>query len=234
MSLAAVIVIPSGLLLWPMLGYRADSAPIEETLSLPRRDAFPAPEPPKGGTRGPSALLFSPDGNILYITEQDENVVTVMEASSGKVLARIPSGGQQPTALALTPDGKTLVVANTFSGDIGLVDVGKKALRTQIPLRGMPHGVAATADGKAFVAVGQRDEVAVIDLNSAKVTARIPVGRRPLTLALATDGQRLFCSGIGGTLSEIGVQAGKETARLRLPAMNLRGMAFTPGRSHRT
>ena len=130
--------------------------------------------------------------------------------------------------MALSPDARTLVVANSFSGSVGILDLATRTLRARIALPGMPYGVAVTAGGKAFVSVSQRDEVAVIDLSAAKITARIPVGHRPRALLLTPDGTTLVCADMAdGTLSLIDAATEKERERIALPAINLRGMALS-------
>ena len=186
------------------------------------------PQPAAGGTRGPSALLFAPDGQELYVAEQDENQIAIVATEGGKPIAHLPSGGEQPVGMALSPDARTLVVANSFSGSVGILDLGKRTLRARISLPGMPWGVAVTAGGKAFVSVSQRDEVAVVDLTTAKVTARISVGHRPRALLLTPDGATIVCAGMAdGTLSLIDAASAKERGRIALPAVNLRGMALS-------
>jgi YVTN family beta-propeller protein len=209
-------------------------------------DTAAPPSPAAGGTRGPSALLFSPDGKTLYITEQDADQVALLDPASGKVLARIPSGGTQPTGLALAMDGRTLAVANSFSGSLGILDLEKRTLRTTVPLPGGPHEVVITTGGQAFVTVSQLDEVAVVDLAAAKVVerislgvkpgpmpparpARVPVARRPRALALTPDGTTLLCANMsGGSLSVIDVTSRKELVCVPMPVVNIRGMGVSP------
>lgn len=217
--LLTIMLLPAALLLWwPTQGQ--ESAP-------------PLPQPAAGGTRGPSALLFTPDGHTLYVAEQDENQVALLDPESGKVVGQIPSGGTQPVGLALSPDGGTLAVTNSFSGSLGILDVAKRTLRGRVPLPGMPWGVAIANNGQAFVSISQCNEVAVVDLAAAKVTARIPVGHRPRTLLLTPDRATLFCADMeDGTLSKIDVATTKESERLQLPAINLRGLALSADGTH--
>jgi YVTN family beta-propeller protein len=205
-------------------------APLLALLLWPTQAQTPhlLPQPPVGGTRGPSALLFRPDGSTLYVAEQDENDVAVLDPADGSARAHLRSGGQQPVALALSKEGRTLVVANRFSGTVGILNTATQQLQATVSLRGEPSGVAIAADGRAYVTLSQLDQVAVIDLTTVKVTARIPVGRRPHALALLPDGVTLLCANlIGGDLSVIDIQAGKERARIPLPGINLRGMALS-------
>lgn len=191
------------------------------------------PLPSQGGTRGPSALCFRPDGKQLFVTEQDENDIAVLDSADGKLITHLPSGGEQPCALALSPDGHSLIVANTFSGDVSIIDIEKKTARARIPLLGEPAGVAITPDGRAWVSVSQLDQVAIVDIAQGKVLQRIPVGHNPRVLALAPDGKTLVCANsLGGSLSLIDTASNTERRRIPLPAINLRGMAFTPDGAH--
>ena len=219
-SYTALFVLPFGLL----LGSPMAPMPRLETLVLVSGKPFPPPKLPQGGTRAPSALLFRPDGKRLYLTEQNENKVTFLDPDSGKIVARIDSGGEQPVALALAPDGKTLAIANSFSGSIGIIDVEKQTLQKQIPLRGMPQGIVIAPSGLAFVSLNQLDQVAVIETQTGSVIKRISVGRHPGALALTPDKTHLLCANMGGTLSILDMTSQTETARIPVPAINLRGL----------
>lgn len=199
-------------------------------------------------TRGPSALAFTRDGKTLYVAEQDSGDVAVVNPDTGKVDARIGSGGKEPTGLALSPDGRTLAVANSFSGSIGIIDTESRKLRATVPLLGMPWEVVIAKDGIAFASVSQLDEVAVIDLAAGKVLQRIPtglnpirssnlhwqpvsvnLGHRPRALALTPDGTTLLCANFGGaTLSLIDTASRQEIGCVRMPAINMRGLAISP------
>ena len=216
--LSAVLLVPGLLLAWGSTRGQSPGA---------------MPLPAQGGTRGPSALCFRPDGKQVFVAEQDENDIAILDGADGKPAAHLPSGGEQPVALALSPDNHALIVANTFSGSVGIVDIDKQTVRTKIPLLGEPAGVAVTPDGRAWVSVSQLDQVAVVDIAQGKITQRIPVGHNPRVLALSPDGKTLVCANsLGGSLSLIDTETTKERARIPLPAINLRGMAFTANGSH--
>ena len=204
------------LVLWPVSG----------------QSSHPHIEPAPDGTRGPSALLFRPDGSKLYVAEQDENRVAVLDPQTGKTVALLPSGGEQPTGLALDTRSNTLVAVNHFSGSVGLIDLKKGTLRGNVPLRGEPVQAVITANGNALVSVEQLDKIAVIDVAAARQTASIPVGRNPHALALTPDGTTLLCTGMKGSFSLIDTVTLKERARITLPAINLRGLAITPDGTH--
>ncbi|MGB0413869.1 MAG: c-type cytochrome [Coraliomargarita sp.] len=59
----------------------------------------------------PNAPVLSPDGTRLYVSNQFDNDLSVIELPSGKVLSRVPVI-REPVAADITPDGRTLFVAN--------------------------------------------------------------------------------------------------------------------------
>lgn len=210
--LAIASILPVALLLW------TSSAQTEQA----------AVRPAPGGTRGPCAIAFSADGSRVYVAERLTGTVAVLDAGSGKLIARLDSGGKEPTGLALSDDGGTLIVANSFSDMLGIIDTAKNELRTRIPARGGPWSVVWHA-GNAYVSLSRLDRVAIIDPVSGKEEASIPVGRRPRALTLTPDGRTLLCANMsGGSLSVISTESLKETAQVELGAVNLRGIALTP------
>lgn len=210
----------------------------------------PAVSSVAGATRGPSAILFSRDGSLAYVAEQDEGDVAVLDCSTGKTLAHISTGGKEPTGLALSGDSKTLVAANSFSGSVAIIDTEKRSSRAKVDLPGCPWDVVFGSDGMAYVSVSQLDEIAVIDTAAAKLVARIPTGtalkppnlwkisdvgsgRRPRALAVTSDGRKVVSANMtGGGLSVIDVAARKERMCVPLPAVNLRGLALSPDGRH--
>ena len=196
-------------------------------LASPAQRPAVLPQPAASGTRGPSALVFSRDGKQVYVAEQETASVAVLDAETGTTVARMVSGGKEPAGIAIADDGSTLLAANRFSGTLGILDLGKRTLRTTVAIPGGPCAVVS-APGRAFVAVGSMDVVAVVDLATAKITARIPVGRRPQALAITPDGALLVCANrASGDLSLIDVREGKEIARVPVGAINLRGVTLS-------
>src|SRR6185295_17154698 len=58
-----------------------------------------------------AGLALSPDGRILYVLNNSDNRLYVIEAASGAGLARVEIG-DHPITAKLAKDGKTLYVAN--------------------------------------------------------------------------------------------------------------------------
>ncbi len=79
----------------------------------------------------------------------------------------------------------------TFKPDI---DVQSGKIDPPIPLEGAPEFLAADGQGKAFVNLEDKNEVAVVDLNARKVIARWPVapGGQPVGMSMDGSLHRLF------------------------------------------
>jgi DNA-binding beta-propeller fold protein YncE len=195
-----------------------------------RRGVAQAPVAPSApalpmSTRGPLRIAFDARGERAYVTEWDQGALAILNAGKGKLIKRIPTGGEQPAGVAVLPDGKALV-ANSFSGSVALIDPasGQKRL---LQLRGEPWGVAVSQDAKlAFVSLGQLNQVAVLDLPALTLRERIPVGRRPRALALTPDGTSVLAVNMqGGSVSVIATSDLKEKRRIEINGLNLRDIS---------
>jgi len=120
----------------------------------------------------PNALQLSPKNNIfdsgkrLYISNGDNNTVTVIDTSDGHILEQLNTSviadskpGSTPDSLALTRDGKTLYVANSKTNTIAVFDVTQAGYSTPIgfiPTGWMPTSVCLTPDDDQLLILSAR------------------------------------------------------------------------------
>jgi DNA-binding beta-propeller fold protein YncE len=194
--------------------------------ALADQDLPSPPIPP--ATRGPVRIAFTPGGDRALVSERDEHTFAVVDSTSGRVIRRIPTGGEQPAGLAVGPSGLAVVV-NQFSGSVATLDLAQGIRRALVALRGEPSDVTLSRDAKrAFVSLSQLDTVAVLELPDLRVAARISVGRRPRAMALMPDGSTLLVANSqGGSVSLVDTTALRETRRIELTGVNLRGIGVT-------
>lgn len=105
----------------------------------------------------PSALLLSPDGTRLYVTNANSDSVSVISTSTDQVEqtidVRLFAGaplGSAPNALAISPDGRTLYVANGANNAVAVVEMAdwKTSVKGFIPTGWFPAALGLSADGQ--------------------------------------------------------------------------------------
>ena len=138
--------------------------------------------------QSPYGLAAAPDGSRLYVSHHTAGVVSVVDPTSRKIVARIPTGGR-PAGLALAADG-TLYVADGASGSVAVVDTRKGAVASRLDAGRHAFGLALSSDGRRlFVCDRFLDRVAVVDAGSK--ARHVAARRQPLFCALTPNGKTL-------------------------------------------
>ena len=80
----------------------------------------------------PNDLIFSSNGKTLFVSNGNDNSVSVIDVRTGKLLETLNTAlypdaptGSTPNGLALTPDNRTLLVANADNNCLAVFDVSK-------------------------------------------------------------------------------------------------------------
>jgi YVTN family beta-propeller protein len=149
----------------------------------------------------PHRAEFGPDG-LLYVTAELANAVDVIDPSTRKVLAEIPTGQAESHMLVLSPDGRRAYTANVGAGSVSVLDLQKRSLLTTIPIAKTVQRISISPDGRrVFTHDQDAPRIAVIDTASNKIAEWIdlpdpayaseptPDGR--WLLALCRDASRL-------------------------------------------
>lgn len=85
-------------------------------------------------------VVFSTDGSLAYLAMPDENAVTVFDAETWEVTAKIDTGcaphlGTEPVWLLMSPDGSLLYVVNELSDNVLVIDTTLNQVAGVISLR---------------------------------------------------------------------------------------------------
>lgn len=146
------------------------------------------------GLKGVHGVAFAPKRNRGYISNGRGNSVSVFDLKTHKVLAEVPSSGENPDSVmydafsdrVFTFNGRTAnatAIAAATDKVVGTVDIG-----------GKPE--FAVTDGKGTIFVNNEDtsEVVAFDAKSLEVKKRwsIAPGEGPSGLAIDLKGKRLF------------------------------------------
>jgi YVTN family beta-propeller protein len=153
---------------------------------------------------GPSALALRSSNLIveprsgasarLWVVNQDNDSVSVIDTGSRTLLAEISVGGA-PRSVARASDG-SMWVTNKQSGSISIISAATLSVsRTlSLPRGSQPFGILfSPVDGSAFVALEATGQI--VKLSSAGSTlASLAVGSFPRHLAMTAAGDKLFVS----------------------------------------
>jgi YVTN family beta-propeller protein len=134
----------------------------------------------------PEGVAITPDGAHAYVTNFEDNTVSVITTASNTVTATIPVR-TGPIGVAITPDGTHAYATNFDGSTVSVIDAASNTVVDTIPVGLFPQGVAITPDGtRAYVTNGGNNNVSVIDVANNTVVATIPVGNFPFAMAFAT------------------------------------------------
>lgn len=175
----------------------------------------------------PVSIAIVP-GGAAYVSEPENDSVTVINPTTRKKLKTIPVG-ERPESLAVSPDGKTVYVTDKEDEDVTLIDTATNASLGSIPVGGEPRALAVAPNGKfAYVSVG--DTLATIDIVAEEVVGKpIPIGEGPRAISFSPGGGTAYVSeeeskavGIINTASR------KEVDSISMPGATPWGLAVSP------
>ena len=109
-------------------------------------------------------------GGRVLATNGDTNTAVVADGATGKVIATIPTGKDPDNAI---PDPTTglILVMDHEGGDVTFIDPKTLTSPGRLKVGGELEQGAANGNGKVFVNLEDKDQVAVIDTKARKVAA---------------------------------------------------------------
>lgn len=193
----------------PPADHRADGIAVVDLTSGKRTRVLAAGSDPE-------TFAVSPDGERLYVSNEDAGAVSAVPVNGGAV--RSAKVGDQPEGVAVTPDGRTLYVACEGSDYVAMLDAATLRVEKTIAIAGRPRSLLMSHDGRTlFVAVENAGKLALVDAATGAVRTLLDLARgddkiRPMGLAEAADGRLFVATGRGRSVMEIDV-AGRRIVR---------------------
>ncbi|MBY0279454.1 DUF11 domain-containing protein [Candidatus Binatia bacterium] len=173
----------------------------------------------------PFAIAVSPSGGFVYVTNRDDDTVSLIDTSTDTVIDELD--------VADTPEGifvgfGEVYVTNDTSESVSVYrEVDFQPLAT-IPTGGGPLSIAVSPDGKTAVVGNDGDGTAtIIDTGVNKVRATVATGSNPAGVAITPDSTRaVVTNSTAGSFSVVPLDGTAPTtiSVLGSPA----GVAITP------
>ena len=169
--------------------------------------------------KDPNHFAFSPDGRLMYVSNEYSHQLSVINLHERKVERQINTG-KRPIDVSLAPGGKTLFVAVYGEGRVNVYDTESFKEAELIPTGKGAHGMAMSVDGKTlFVSNRDANSVSEIDVASRKVARTFQVPMGPDMMEVTPDGKELWVTGrYGSQVFVIDLSTGKITHRIRTGA----------------
>ncbi len=187
---------------------------------------------------GATAVLFSPDGKLLFVNSGGW-AIQVREVPSGKLVRELKGDtGGTNDSLAISPDGKILAVGRWLAGKPGrngllsLWDVAKGWETRRLPgNEAGHHAVAFSPNGRELASVGADVMVRRWDVATGEeILAANGHEATVYAVAFSPDGTTLASASSDHTIRLWDVLTGQE--RLKLPGHNkeayVSSVAFSP------
>jgi uncharacterized protein (TIGR03437 family) len=155
-----------------------------------------------------ASLAYIPGTSLVLSTDEDDDVVRVIDLSAKKVaqVITLPEGSG-PQGIAVNAAGTIAVVTEADSDKAAILDLKKFAVITEIST-GLGPVAVAIAGTQAIVVNQEADTVTVIDLGANLVQKSIPVGHGPQAVAVDASAKIAYVvNEADGTLSVVDLTA---------------------------
>ena len=191
--------------------------------------------------RSPYAVVASPDGKAIYVSDRTANCVVALDPAKGAKTAEWPVEGE-PTGLALSPDGKTLFVSLYKANEVAAIATDSGKVLKRIGVGARPVGMAVAPKlNRLFVCNSGAATVSMIDLGELAEKWRVQLVREPMFAAVTPDEATVVVtnalalgpateSTTSASLSLFDAKEGKTGATIPLPggSTNCRVVALSP------
>ncbi len=144
-------------------------------------------------TTGVHGIAFDNKSGRGYTSNGRLNNVTVFDLKTNAVITQIATG-ENPDAIMYEPFTKTIIANNGRSKNLSIIDPEKNTVIATVELDGKPEEAVSGDNGKLYVNLEDKNEIAVVDLKTFKVENRWPLapGEGPSGLAIDNKTHRLF------------------------------------------
>jgi YVTN family beta-propeller protein len=159
------------------------------------------------GIEASHGIAVARDGSRIYISEEAQKTLDVVDGKTLNVIKRIPLSGV-PNLIALTPDERRIYIAiqpqwddlshfpqirARASGGMDVIDTGSLQDVKAIPIRGGLHDLYVTPDGKYAVggvsraAIPAGNMMSVVDTRTNEVAWTLSISPSPSPMAILAN-----------------------------------------------
>jgi len=175
--------------------------------------------------RNPFGIAMAPNGAFAWVTNRDDDDVSVINTVTDTVIDVKPAG-QTPEGIAVAFG--EIYITNDASNSVSVYrEIDFQPLAT-IPTGGSPISVAVSPDGASAIIGNDLDATAtIVNTGTNSVRATVPVGTNPAGVAITPDSTRaVIANSTSGSISIVPLAGGTPTT---IPVLGSpSGVAITP------
>jgi YVTN family beta-propeller protein len=145
-------------------------------------------------TKGVHGIALDQEENKAFISCGKDSTVTIINLSTLALISKVKVTGANPDAILYDKFSDKVFVYNGRSANATVIDAKTNMVVATIPLSGKPEFSVCDGNGKVYVNIEDKSQIAVIDSKSLKVinTWSLAPGEEPSGLALDNTTHRLF------------------------------------------
>jgi YVTN family beta-propeller protein len=178
-----------------------------------------------------AALAYVPGTSLVLSTDQNDDVVRVIDVSAKQVTHVIAlADGANPVGVAVDLTGKFAVVAESGRGKVAILDLTKFTVTGEVSTDAGSSSIAV-AGTQAVVVNQDADTVSILDFTNATLQKTLTVGRGPFGVAVDPVARKAYVTNEDdGTVSVIDLATLAVTQAFTLGAsVRPEAIALVPG-----
>jgi YVTN family beta-propeller protein len=144
--------------------------------------------------KNPSGIALTPDERYAYVSNWDDNSVSVIDTVHGITVQTITEGiGAAPSAVVMSEHCSCVYVPSYKSGTMAVINIKTNKVGPVISLARGSLGAGMTPDGRhLYVASDGSSNVEVVDTSKNQIEDRIGTGRNPSSIGITSDGSHVY------------------------------------------
>jgi DNA-binding beta-propeller fold protein YncE len=140
----------------------------------------------------PHCPLINPRDELLYVTTELDQTVTIIDPQTLQIVGKVPTGAPESHMLAFSPDGRLGYTANVGPGSVSVLDLVRRKTIAVIPVATHVQRISVSNDGRwVFTSDTEKPRLAVIDTSTNKVERWIELRAEGYGAAPTPDGKWL-------------------------------------------
>jgi YVTN family beta-propeller protein len=143
----------------------------------------------------PHCPVYDRANNLLYVTTELDQTVTIVDPKTLKVVGTIPTGQKESHMLVISRDGRRGYTSNVGAGSVSVLDMAGRKTIAVIPISAVAQRIAISNDDKmVFTSDQTKPQLAVIDTATNQVKTWVPLPAVGYGTSPTPDGRFLLVS----------------------------------------